>query len=75
MLPLGNVIRKHSTNFHCYADDTQLYLSIKPDETNQLTKLQACLKDIKTWMTCNFLMLNSDKTEVIVLGPERLRNK
>ncbi|XP_074496841.1 uncharacterized protein LOC141770891 [Sebastes fasciatus] len=28
-----------------------------------------------TWMTCNFLMLNSDKTEVIVLGPEHLRNK
>lgn len=69
MLPLGNIIRKHSINFHCYADDTQLYLLIKPDETNQLAKLQACLKDIKTWMTCNFLLLNSDKTEVIVLGP------
>ena len=74
MLPLGNIIRKHSINFHCYADDTQLYLSMKPDETNQLTKLQACLKDIKTWMTCNFLLLNSDKTEVIVLGPKHLRN-
>ena len=75
MLPLGNIIRKHSINFHCYADDTQLYLSIKPDEANQLAKLQACLKDIKSWMTCNFLLLNSDKTEVIVLGPEHLRNK
>ena len=64
MLPLGNIIRNHSINFHCYADDTQLYLSIKPDATNQLTKLQACLKDIKSWMTYNFLMLNSDKTEV-----------
>ena len=47
MLPLGNIIRKHHINFHCYADDTQLYLSIKPDETNQVDKLQDCLKDIK----------------------------
>ena len=74
MLPLGNIIRKHSINFHCYADDTQLYLSIKPDETNQLAKLQACLKDIKVWMTHNLQLLNSDKTEVIVVGPEHLRH-
>ena len=74
MLPLGNIIRQHSINFHCYADDTQLYLSMKPGETNQLIKLQACLTDIKNWMTSNFLLLNSDKTEVIVLGPKHLRN-
>ncbi|MDF4285579.1 reverse transcriptase family protein, partial [Vibrio parahaemolyticus] len=71
MLPLGNIIRNHSINFHCYADDTQLYLSMKPEESNQLTKLHNCLKDIKTWMSTNFLMLNSDKTEVIVLGPKQ----
>ena len=62
-------------HFHCYADDTQLYLSMKPDETDQLVKFQACLKDIKSWMTRNYLLLNSDKTEVIVLGPKHLRDK
>ncbi|PME06503.1 hypothetical protein A8A06_07420 [Escherichia coli] len=74
MLPLGSVIRKHGVRFHCYADDTQLYLSMKPDDSNQLVKLQACLEDIKTWMASNLLLLNSDKTEVIVFGPKNLRN-
>ncbi|XP_034015853.1 uncharacterized protein LOC117501131, partial [Thalassophryne amazonica] len=74
MLPLGSIIRRHCLNFHCYADDTQLYLSMKPEDTHQLAKLQDCLTDIKTWMTSNFLFLNSDKTEVIVLGPTNLRN-
>uniref|UniRef100_A0A8C4GTX0 Reverse transcriptase domain-containing protein n=1 Tax=Dicentrarchus labrax TaxID=13489 RepID=A0A8C4GTX0_DICLA len=74
MLPLGNIIRNHSINFHCYADDTQLYLLIKPDEINQLSKLQTCLKDIKSWTSCNFLMLNSEKNKILVLGPKNLRD-
>ena len=70
MLPLGNIIRKHGINFHCYADDTQLYLSIKPGQNSYSTKLEACLKDIKTWMTTNYLLLNPEKTEVITLCPK-----
>uniref|UniRef100_A0A674ME22 Reverse transcriptase domain-containing protein n=1 Tax=Takifugu rubripes TaxID=31033 RepID=A0A674ME22_TAKRU len=61
MLPLGNIVRQHGINFHCYADDTQLYLSMKPEETEQLAKLQTCLKDIKSWMSflCSMPFLSS----------------
>ncbi len=74
MLPLGHIIRNHDINFHCYADDTQLYLSMKPGQSDQIDKLSACVRDIKSWMTENYLLLNPDKTEVIILGPQRLRD-
>ncbi len=70
MLPLGNIIRKYGISFHCYVDDTQLYISTRPDETSRLSKLTECVKNIKDWMTNNFLLLNSDKTEILLIGPK-----
>ncbi len=64
MLPLGNIIRKYRIIFHCYADDTQLYISTRPDETSKLSKQTECVKNVKGWMTNNFLLLNSDKTYI-----------
>lgn len=43
---------------------------MKPDNKHQLVKLQL-VKDIKTCMAANFLLLNLDKTEVIVLGTKK----
>ncbi len=60
--------RKYRISFHCYADDTQLYISTKPDETSKLSKLTECVKNIKDWMTNNFLLLNSDKTDILFIG-------
>ena len=42
------------------------------DETEPLTKLQVCLKDIKAWMSTNLLPLNSDKMDVIAFGRKHL---
>ncbi|KAA0724041.1 putative RNA-directed DNA polymerase from transposon X-element [Triplophysa tibetana] len=70
MLPLGNIIRKHEISFHCYADDTQLYISSRPDDSFKLSKLAECIEDIKHWMTSNFLLLNSNKTEILLIAPK-----
>ena len=43
-------------------DDTQLYISFKPDgsatETDAVDALQACIRDIRTWMVQDKLQLN-----------------
>lgn len=75
MLPLGDVIRRHGINFHSYADDTQLYIAVSPDDTGPIDALFNCILDIKSWMAENFLQLNQDKTELLVIGPEAMREK
>ena len=71
-VPLGRIIRKHSLNYHFYADDTQLYLSIQPNDINDLVfKMEACILEVKEWMHDNKLKLNDDKTEIILINPKK----
>uniref|UniRef100_A0AAQ6IB00 Reverse transcriptase domain-containing protein n=1 Tax=Anabas testudineus TaxID=64144 RepID=A0AAQ6IB00_ANATE len=72
MLPLGHIIRKHGVSFHCYADDTQLYCPFKISDHGGLSSLHECINEIKNWMAQNFLQLNSDKTEIVVISPQRV---
>ena len=73
--PVGAICRTHGLDHHFYADDSQLYLSFKPsDSANQsdaLSRIEACLKDIVCWMHNNMLKLNTDKTEVILFSSKR----
>jgi len=72
--PLEKNIHIHSLRCHFYADDTQLYLSYDPFEAQAaVAHLNHCLSDICDCMTANFLKLNDDKTELVLIGhPKRL---
>lgn len=56
----------HLFCFHLYADDTQLHLSLIPNDFNTLSNH---IQDISCWISQNVLQLNLDKTEVIIVGP------
>ncbi len=61
VLPFGNIIRKYAINFHCYADDTQRYISTRPNETSKLSKLKECVQNVKDWMTNIFSPFKLDR--------------
>lgn len=69
-LRIGNTVQQRGTHFRFYANDTAVLMT-----PEKLTKLQACLKNIKSRLTSNFLLLNLNKSEVVVFGPKLLRNR
>ncbi len=50
MPSLGSVIQEHGFSNHFYADDTQLYFSLQPDDPTVAGHIAACLTDISGWM-------------------------
>ena len=65
--PVGAICSRHNLLYHCYADDTQVYMAIMPKKTwsDVAKKLEACLADISTWMSANMLKLNEEKTHYL----------
>ncbi len=43
---LGPIIQAHGLSYHCYADNTQLYLSFRPDDPTVAARISGCLADI-----------------------------
>ena len=69
---LGPIIRSHGFSYHCYADDTQLFLSFPPEDTTVSARISDCLADISTWMKNHHLQLNLAKTELMVFPAKQV---
>uniref|UniRef100_A0A3B1IH82 Reverse transcriptase domain-containing protein n=1 Tax=Astyanax mexicanus TaxID=7994 RepID=A0A3B1IH82_ASTMX len=65
--PKGGVIHSHCFSYHCFADDTQLYLSFSPEDHSISARISSCLSDISSWMKEHHLQLNLSKTELLVI--------
>ncbi len=63
---LAPIIQAHGFSYHFYADDTQLYLSFRPDDPTVAARISGCLVDISAWMKEHHLQLNLAKTELLV---------
>ena len=57
--PLSDIACKHELSFHFYADDTQLYVTFETSSLNDMElskcRLEACVREIDTWMLLNRL--------------------
>uniref|UniRef100_A0A669CXC1 Reverse transcriptase domain-containing protein n=1 Tax=Oreochromis niloticus TaxID=8128 RepID=A0A669CXC1_ORENI len=73
VFPLGQIIKRYKyISYHLYADDIQLYCSFKMSEFYKLSNLSNCLTEINKWLYDNFLQLNSDKTETLIIAPDHM---
>ena len=57
----------------CYVDDTKLILSFTVDECHATEdKINADLQRIRDWCFENYLLLNPDKTKLMVFGSQQM---
>ena len=69
---LFDIIKGHLPHVHIYADDTQSYLSFKPDTAvnanDAVNAMEVCIRDFRTRMLHDKPKLNDNKTEFILIG-------
>ena len=73
---LGLLLREQQPQYHMYADDTSLYLCVKPSHLNEATQqISNCITLIQKWMCQHQLKMNEEKTEFIVISSKTTSRK
>ena len=72
-IELYYLLQSINVECHFYADDTQLYFSVKDLQGGQ-EKLNEVYSAVENWMKSRKLKLNSGKTEIMLIGsPRKIR--
>ena len=65
-------MEKHLPPVHCYADDSQLYISFSPKahsgQADAVASIEHCIQDIRQWMSQDKLLMNDAKTELLLIS-------
>ena len=65
-----HILKYHKIGYHVYADDTQLYISIKCKQPLEaIFEVNSCLSDIRRWMITNKLKIMIRKQNSSCLDP------
>lgn len=64
---LSYLLEDMDVSFHSYADDTQIYFKVSD---SSLDKIKSVVEKVQNWMSRRKLKLNTDKTEIIIIGSE-----
>jgi len=73
--PVDNVVSAHRLHRHQYADDTQLYMAVRPADNSPLEAASQCISDVSSWFLENGMLLNPNKTEAVLFGTRAQRKK
>ena len=77
--PVAKIVQLFKILYHFFANDSQLYRSLKAasmtDQTSAKSALEECISHIADWMFSNILKLNMDKTEFITFGTRQQLDK
>jgi len=72
MVEVHHIIASCGLIAHCYADDTQLYISVPMSAASETAaRLAKCVERLDLWMAQNRLKLNADKTQLMLLGTQQ----
>ena len=79
MSKLIKIVEHYLPDVHCFADDTQLYLSFKPlgdtAQADAIQTMEKCIDPVRKSMIQDRLMINDDKTEFLLVGTRQQLDK